>query len=70
MELPEPSLVQYFADVTTMYWRDEESIDYFLHHAAESQVIIIEVSELHVWERFADTRFLDAYDSQFETPLP
>lgn len=66
LELPESSLVQFFADVTTTYWRDDEAVNYFLHQAAESQVVIIEVSELHIWERFADTRFLDAYDSQSE----
>lgn len=62
MELPEQSLVQYFADVTVVDWRAEASVDYFLSQVARSSVIIIEVSELDIWRFFGDRSILDAYE--------
>lgn len=54
MELPRPSLVQFFANVTTLDWRDQASMQYFIEHAFEQDLIYIEVSELDVWDRFSD----------------
>jgi hypothetical protein len=64
LELPAPSLVQYFSDVTTMDWRDEEGVDYFLLNAREADVVIIEVSELDVWPRFETRDLLERYESK------
>lgn len=62
IDLPEPSLVQYFADVTLMDWRDD-SLDVFVFEAKRSDVVVIEVSELDVWWRFATSRLLERYES-------
>jgi hypothetical protein len=64
MEIPEESLVQYFADVTVVDWRADGGIEYFLDQLATSSVVIIEVSEMDVWERFADSSLLAAYESR------
>ena len=62
MELPEESLVQYFADITMVDWRAEEGVDYFLRQVAGSSVIIIEISELDIWRLFGDRSILEAYE--------
>lgn len=54
MELPRPSIVQFFEDVAALDWRQASSMDYFLENATSSDVIIIEVSELDIWDRFED----------------
>lgn len=61
VDLPAPSLVQYFADITLTDWRDEESITYFLDSAREAEIVILETSEEGVWSRFADQSLLEEY---------
>jgi hypothetical protein len=63
MQLPEASLVQYFADVTVVDWRADGGVDYFLEQLSASSVVIIEVSELDIWDRFGDRSLLDRYES-------
>lgn len=62
MELPEESLIQYFADITMVDLRAQDGIPYFLSQVADSSVIIIEVSELEIWRLFGDRSILDAYE--------
>ena len=64
MELPEPSLVQYFEEVTVVDWRDHEGVEYFMSHAKSSDVVIIEISELDIWRLFADRKHVDDYQSR------
>lgn len=54
MDLPRSSIIQFFEDVTTVDWRDADGMDYFLQNATSSDTIIIEVSELDIWDRFRD----------------
>ncbi len=60
MDLPAPSLSQYFADLTIMDWRDPASIQFFLKQAHEADVVLIEISEESILSRFADDAVLRA----------
>ena len=60
MDLPAPSLSQYFADLTIMDWRDPVSIQFFLEQAHEADVVLIEVSEESILSRFVDDAVLRA----------
>lgn len=63
MQLPRASLIQYFADATVVDWRAEEGVDYFIRHAGSAGVIIIEISELDIWDRFGNRDLLESYES-------
>jgi len=60
MDLPAPSLSQYFADLTIMDWRDPASIQFFFEQAHEADVVLIEISEESILSRFADDAVLRA----------
>ena len=64
MRLPEPSLVQYFRNITVMDWGDPASVRDFIIEAPSSDIVIIEVSELDIWSTFADTRLLEMYEAE------
>ena len=61
MDLPEPSLVQYFESVIVIDWRDTEAVAWFLNNADDFKIVLIEVSEMDVWNLFADQDLLQRY---------
>lgn len=61
MVIPEPSLVQYFEDATVLDWRQPDAVDYFFAQAPSADTVIVEVSELDIWQLFGNEDLLDRY---------
>jgi hypothetical protein len=60
MVLPRPSLVQYFREVTVFDW-EKGAVEASLDVVPTADIVIIEVSEMDVWPRFADQSLLRTY---------
>lgn len=58
MDIPAPSLAQYFRDLTFTDWRSEESVAYFLERAPSADIVIVETSEEAFLGRFGDEGML------------
>jgi len=64
MNLPEPSLAQYFSTVTMLDWRSPEIFAEIEEWVPNADTVILEISEMDVWGLFADARFLEAYEAR------
>lgn len=61
--LPEPSLAQYFADITFTDWRAPRSLEHFLREAATAEVVFIELTAESIYETFLNESLLSRYRS-------
>lgn len=59
MDIPAPSIAQFFGDLTMTDWRSGQSVDYFVEQAVSADVIIIETSEEALASRFEDRGLLE-----------
>lgn len=69
MDIPAPSLVQYFRDITIMDWRSQDSIDYFLEQAHGADIVIIETSNEGIFQRFGSRDLVEYFLDHAETNL-
>ena len=60
MDIPMPSMAQYFRDLTVTDWRSSDSIDFFVQNALSVDLIVIETSEDALINRFRDRSLLEA----------
>ncbi|HJQ77231.1 MAG TPA: hypothetical protein VJ948_08210 [Acidimicrobiia bacterium] len=65
--LPEPSLAQYFTNITFTDWRAPRSLQHFLREAVTADVVLIELAAESIYRYFSDGSLLSRYRSLQET---
>lgn len=61
MDIPEPSLVQFFERVSVADWRHSEAVTWSIDNARRFKTVLIEVSAKDVWSLFDDDQLLRRY---------
>lgn len=68
IDIPAPSFVQYFEDITIMDWRSQASINYFLELAHTADIVLIETSDHGSLGRFQSSDLLDTFRASQTSP--